>query len=61
MAVILLLLDSKIVAASKRGVVVCVEKEYAYEKLNSQTSALNKLLAYYSGYEMTCVVLTTQK
>lgn len=60
MNIILLLLDSKIVAASKKGVIICVEKTYAFEKLNNNLVVVNKLLKYYCGYDMCSHVLTNQ-
>lgn len=56
MNVILLLLDSEIVAASKKGVIICVAKDYAVEKLNKLEEQLKQLLKYYSGYEVDFII-----
>lgn len=61
MNVILLLLESEIVAASKEGIIICVAKDYAVEKLNKLNVELRKLLKYYSGYDFDCVVLKKEQ
>lgn len=61
MSVILLLLDSEIVAASKQGLVICVEKDYAVEKINKLNVELKKLLKYYCGYDFEFLVLKKER